>query len=407
MNPLQFNSRTHIIEFMNFDHIPFLWLVLTGGGWLLFLGALAYIFTIRARLKAEIDNRALLTDQFKSLSTEALHATNETFMAIAQERFKNWEQASKGDLERRQMAISEIVKPVQKQLETLGGAVEQLKGTNNLVREDLQTLSRNTLKLAGAMNNPAMRGRWGEMLLDRLLEKAGMVKGIHYDTQSSLTSDTGSRLRPDILINLQDGFRIAIDAKAPIQDIMDDIDDPAKQDAIRMRLADQVRNHIRALGSKSYQDALAKEGGSVDFTVLFLPGEHLFSLAIAGDPQLIDTAADNNIILASPSLMLSLLRVVHLSWRQGELAENAQKIADTGRDLYKSLGVFAGHLDKIGVNLGRSVGAYNDAIGSLERNVLPKARRFEDLQATQTNDALTLPSDIDKLPREVTKQAHG
>lgn len=373
---------------MEFDQSTFLILVITLIGWAFAIGGFFWAFLLRARLKAEIENRNFLADQFKSLSNEALNATNETFLNIAQERFKQWEQGNRNDLEKRQGAIAEIVKPVQKQLETLGGAVEQLRGTSALVREDLQTLSQNTLKLAGAMNNPAMRGRWGEMLLDRLLEKAGMVRGVHYDTQTSLTGEGGSRLRPDIIINLQDGFRIAIDAKAPIQDILDDMDDPAKQDQLRNRLADQVRGHIRALSSKSYQDVLNKDGGSVDFTVLFLPGEHLFSLAIAGDPNLIDMAADNNIILASPSLMLSLLRVVHLSWRQGELAENAQKIADTGRDLYKSLSAFSGHLDKVGTNLERSVGAYNDAKGSLERNVLSKARKFEDLQAVHQSDSL-------------------
>jgi DNA recombination protein RmuC len=395
----------HIITPMPFDQIPIEGIILFAIiGWVLFLCAIAAWVIARAKLNSEIQNRAHLADQFKILSSEALNATNETFLNIAQERFKNWEQASAGDLEKRQTAINEIVKPVKQQLENLGGAVNELRGTSNLVREDLQMLSQNTLKLAGAMNNPAMRGRWGEMLLDRLLEKTGMVRGIHYDTQTSLTdTDTGSKLRPDIIINLQDGFRIAIDAKAPIQDILDDMDDPKMQDKLRIRLADQVRGHIRALGSKSYQDALAKDGGSVDFTVLFLPGEHLFSLAIAGDPKLIDFAADNNIVLTSPSLLLSLLRVVHLSWRQGELAENAQKIADTGRDLYKSLSSFTGHLDKIGTNLTRSVDAYNGALGSLERNVFPKARRFEELQAAQASDTLNTPNDVDKTVREIGK----
>ena len=378
---------------MEIEHI----VIIAICGWVLFLTSVIYAAITRARLKVEIENRSDLLNQFKVLSAEALQTTNESFMSIAQERFKNWEQANKGDLEKRQFAISELVKPVQLNLQNLSGAVNELKGTSALVREDLQMLSKNTLKLAGAMNNPAMRGRWGEMLLDRLLEKSGMVRGVHYDTQSTLDGESGAKLRPDVVISLQDGFRIAIDAKAPIQDILDDLDNPEAQDAIRTRLATQVRSHIKALGSKSYQDAL---GGQVDFTVLFLPGEHLFSLAIAGDPTLIDYAADNNIVLTSPSLMLSLLRVVHLSWRQGELAENAQHIADTGRDLYKSLSVFGGHLDKIGTNLNRSVGAYNDAIGSLERNVLSKARKFEELQAVHTSEQLTSPLEVDKQARE-------
>lgn len=384
---------------MTFDQFPFL--LGLGAGWVFFIAALIIAVIYRAKLKAVIEAKQEMADHFKVVSAEALQASNEIFLQIAQERFKQWEQANKGDLDKRQTAIHDIIAPVQKQLENLGGAVEQLKGTDHLIREDLKNLSQSTLKLAGAMNNPAMRGRWGEMLLDRLLEKAGMVRGVHYNTQTSLTGEGGSRLRPDIIISLQDGFRIAIDAKAPIHDILDDMDDPEKQDQIRTRLAEQVRKHIRDLGSKSYQDAL---GGEVDFTVLFLPGEHLFSLALSGDPDLIDRAADNNIILSSPSLMMSLLRVVHLSWRQGELAENAQKIADTGRDLYKSLSVFAGHLDKVGTHLGRSVGSYNDALGSLERNVMSKARKFEDLQAIHASEILSEPKDIDIQPREITQK---
>jgi DNA recombination protein RmuC len=377
-------------------------MILCAVGWVLFICVSIWAIITRAKLKIEKQGRDDLLNQFKVLSSEALHATNESFMQVAQERFKSWEQNNQGDLEKRQFAISELVKPVQQNLEKLGGAVNELKGTSALVREDLQMLSQSTLKLAGAMNNPAMRGRWGEMLLDRLLEKAGMVRGVHYDTQATVTSDSGSRLRPDIVISLQDGFKIAIDAKAPIQDILEDLDKPEEQDQIRTRLATQVRSHIKALGSKSYQDAL---GSPVDFTVLFLPGEHLFSLAIAGDPELIDYASDNNIVLTSPSLMLSLLRVVHLSWRQGELAENAQHIADTGRDLYKSLSTFGGHLDKVGTNLNRSVGAYNDALGSLERNVLSKARKFEELQATNHSDQLESPQEIEKQARDSIKKA--
>ena len=383
---------------MEIEHI----VIIAAVGWALFFVSIVYAAVTRAKLKTETETRNDLLNQFKVLSAEALQSSNESFMTIAQERFKSWEQANKGDLEKRQFAISELVKPMQENLTHLSGAVSELKGTSALVREDLQMLSKNTLKLAGAMNNPAMRGRWGEMLLDRLLEKAGMVRGVHYNTQSTFQGESGTRLRPDIVISLQDGFKIAIDAKAPIQDILDDMDNPEAQDAIRTRLATQVRAHIRALGAKSYQEAL---GSQVDFTVLFLPGEHLFSLAIAGDPELIDYAADNNIVLASPSLMLSLLRVVHLSWRQGELAENAQKIAETGRDLYKSLSVFGGHLDKIGTNLNRSVGAYNDAMGSLERNVMLKARKFEELQAVHSSDQLTSPQEVDKQARERIEKA--
>lgn len=372
------NSITH----MKFEQIPFEYVLMIGAaGWVLAIIFFIWLMTMRAKVK----NSEEMLNQFKVLSAEALQTTNESFMSVAQERFKAWEQSNQANLSQKQNAVADIVKPVRDHLEKLGGAVNELKGTSALVREDLQNLSQSTLKLAGAMNNPAMRGRWGEMLLDRLLEKAGMVRGVHYDTQTTITDESGSRLRPDIVIALQDGFKIAIDAKAPIQDVLEDLDKPEQQDHIRTRLATQVRTHIKALGSKSYQEAL---GSPVDFTVLFLPGEHLFSLAIAGDPELIDYAADNNIVLTSPSLMLSLLRVVHLSWRQGELAENAQKIADTGRDLYKSLSTFGTHLDKVGTNLERSVGAYNDAMGSLERNVLSKARKFEELQATQNSDSL-------------------
>jgi DNA recombination protein RmuC len=289
---------------------------------------------------------------------------------------------------------------VQKHLETINQSIEQIKGTDQALSKELKSLQQETAKIAGAMHNPASRGKWGEYVLERLLERSGLVKDIHFQTQNTIAS--GERtLRPDIIIHLQDDMRIVIDSKAPVQEIVDDLQDGEKEKDVAAKLAKAVRGHIKALGQKSYQDSL----NSPDFVVLFLPAEHLFSMAVSADPTLIDYAAENNIVLASPILILSILRVVKMSWQSHDLAENAKDIAEAGATLYKRLGVFTEHLDKMGHSMQTSIKHYNNAVGSFERNVLPQARKFEELHALSTPQSLEAPKSLEIAPRTVLKQA--
>ncbi len=347
---------------------------------------------LAAEAKLDAQERALaqagdiLDQRFRVTAQEALLASNEQFLQLARERLGAQQQTSAHDLEKRQKAIADLITPVQEHLKSLSGAIEQVKGTDLALREDLKNLGRETAKLVGALRDPSRQGLWGEFILEGVLDKSGLIKGIHYETQVTIQTEAG-RQRPDAIIKMQDGFNIIVDAKAPIneftQRLADDLDTEQTKNLMN-GLARQVREHVKALGGKTYWENI----DSADFTVLFLPSEHLYSMALRADPDLVDFAAQKNVVIASPTLLMSLLRVVSLSWRQVELAENAKLISERGLDLYKRLLSFTGHMEKVGKGLKNALEGYNSAVGSPERNVLPAARRFKDLQKQAHGDEL-------------------
>jgi len=342
-----------------------------------------------------------LEDRFKTLSQTILDSNVRTFLTLAQDRLATTASAvaanAVNDFDKRAASIAQMVKPVEAQLTQLKTAVDQLQGTDKAIRDDLQSLGRETARLTGALKNPAAQGKWGEFVLETLLERANLIKGQHYETQVSLNA---GKQRPDAVIRLQDGFCIAVDAKAPINDFVTRMEEDlssADIAAIQLRLAQQIRAHIRALGAKGYWESL----DSPDFVVLFLPSESVFSAALMADTGIVDFASENNVIIASPTLMLSLLRVVRMGWRQADTAKNAQMIADMGAELYKRLSSFAGHFSKIGKSLGAAIEAHDSAIGSLERSVFPAARKFEKLQSIKANANIAQPARIDRQPRKL------
>jgi len=341
----------------------------------------------KAAMQARIDSeRAGLDEHFRALAQQVLNTNSESFLTLAQEKLKQAQAEGRHDLDKRSQAISEMVKPVEKHLSVLNGAVEQLQATDKTIREDLQNLSRETARLTGALKNPAAQGRWGEFVLERLLDKANLIKGVHYKSQVSVETDHG-RLQPDVVIYLQDGFNIIVDAKAPITEFINVMDQPqsdADYKNSQQNLARAVRNHIKALGAKNYWEQLE----SPDFVVLFLPSENIFSAALMADPDLIDFASERQVVIASPTLMMSLLRVVGLSWRQVELAKNAQDISRLGSELFDRIATFAGHLDKVGGGINSALAAYNKAVGTFESRVLVSSRKLKDLHAT-TKDVET------------------
>ena len=348
------------------------------------LGAAALLLPRIAALRGQVAQqeavRTAMETTFVSAAQQALDRNSEQFMRLAQEKLKHAQADGAHDLEKRQLAINELLKPVQKQLETLGSTVEQIKGTDQALREDLKHLSRETARLAGALRDPAAQGRWGEFILEGLLDKSGLIKGVHYETQVAISGADGNRQRPDAVIRMQDGLSIVVDAKTPLNEFDSRLSDsltPEEFAALTVNLAKQVRSHVTALGRKGYWEA--PELQSPDFTVLFLPSEPLFSMALRADPALADYAMSQNVVISSPTLFMALLRVVGFGWRQADIARNAQDIATQAADLYKRLTAFAGHIEKVGKGIAGAMGSYNDAVGSLERNVLPAARRFKDL----------------------------
>jgi DNA recombination protein RmuC len=315
---------------------------------------------------------------------------------------KDAQKDSTHDLEKRQKAIDDLVKPVHQNLEALGKALEQVKGTDTALREDLKALSRETAKLVGAMRDPSAQGQWGEFILEGLLEKSGLMRGVHYETQVTIGQE--NRFRPDVIINMQDGFNIIVDAKAPINEFAARLGDNLSEEehaAVVQSLARQVRDHVKRLGGKGYWEN-AKAAGP-DFVVMFLPSEHIYSMALRADPDLVDFALNNGVIIASPTLLMSLLRVVSLSWKQIELAKNAQEISERGNELYKRMLTFTDHMGKIGKGLQGAMNSYDAAVGSLEKSVMPAARKFKELQGGV--DELPEFKTIEQTPRTLMLSA--
>ncbi len=346
----------------------------------------------------------VLDMRFKASAQEALQKSNEQFLQLAQERFKGAQADNAHDLDKRQKAIDELIKPVHENLKSLSAALEQVKGTDQALREDLQSLNRETAKLVGALRDPSAQGTWGEFILEGVLDKSGLIKGLHYETQVSFEAETG-RQRPDAVIHMQDGFNIIIDAKAPINEFAQRLAEDLSENerlTIMKNLSSQVRKHVSALGNKNYWENVE----SPDFTVLFLPSEHVYSIALRADTGLVDFAVSRNVIIASPTLLMSLLRVVSMSWRQVELAANAQEIADLGFDLYKRFLKFTDHFEKIGGHLQSAMKGYDAAVGSLERQVLPAARKFKELQGAKAGiEEIKTHQSIEALPRQISLTA--
>jgi DNA recombination protein RmuC len=265
-----------------------------------------------------------------------------------------------------------------------------------------QQLQGETRNLVKALSRPEIRGQWGELTLKRLAELAGMVKHCDFDQQRSVDNGEGKQ-RPDMVVRMPGGREIIVDAKAPMDGYLGAVEASEDSERVReiRRHARNVRDRVRELSGKRYWKQFPK---SPDFVVLFIPGDQFLSAALEVDPQLLEDAMADRIVLATPSSLVALLRAVAYGWRQESLAENAEQIRIVGEELYERLGNFAEHLGKLGISLNRSVESYNKAVGSFDSRVLPGARKFKDM-GIQEKKELPEPDQIERLPRSVQGDA--
>jgi DNA recombination protein RmuC len=361
-------------------------------------------------LEAALDDaRRKLGDTFQALSAEALKSNNQAFLELAQTAWARLQESARGDLERRQQAITELVKPVRESLDKVDVKLQEIEkarvGAYHTLLEQVRSLQQTQSELRGetgrlvtALRAPSVRGRWGEIQLQRVVELAGMLEYCDFQTQQ--TTEGEGRLRPDLTVRLPGGKHLVVDAKAPLEGYLAALeasDEEARRAALRDH-ARQVRAHMSTLGKKAYWDQFTS---APEFVVLFLPGESFFSAALEQDPALIEAGVDQRVILATPTTLIALLRAVAYGWRQESLARNAAEISRLGRELYKRLSDLGGHWAKMGRSLEAAVEAYNKAVGSLESRVMVSARRFQELGAADPGVSIEELEQVEKAARMV------
>ncbi len=348
------------------------------------------------RLETVKDAQERLSSSFKALSSEALQASMAQLTELAKAQLQTAQAEAKGDLDKRHQAVEQLVAPLKDQLGRVDAQLLRLDQDrresqgrlNAQLTNMIQTNERlrtETGALVTALRKPNTRGQWGQMQLRNVVELAGMVRHCDFVEQSQLPGD--SVLRPDLIVRMPGGKHVLVDAKAPLQGVLDAYearDEQEREEHLR-RHARLLRKHVKALADKAYWDQLES---APDFVVMFLPGEHLYGSALEADPTLLEDAMDKRVLITTPTTFLALLRTIAYGWQQERVAESAQAISDLGRELHSRLFKLATLLDKLGTRLNSTVNAYNDTVGSYERRILPQARRFADHGAVSADSEL-------------------
>ncbi len=369
---------------------------------------------LRTRLvseeKAHRDKLQELETRFRALADEILHTNSAKFLQLVSERFEAHKGEAEKALEARKKEIENLLKPIADNLEkfdrTVGEIEKAREGAYRAILEQVRMLAqthekleRHTIQLIQALRRPQVRGRWGEFQLRNVIELAGMSEHVDYEPQPT-TEGADGRLRPDAIVRLPGGKIVVVDAKTPLDAYLAAIEATEEETRKRefARHAQQLRQHVKMLASKSYWSQFSE---APDFVVMFIPGEAFYAAAMEVDPTLFEDALEQRVLVTTPSTFVALMKAIAYGWQQEKLAENARQVGELGRELHERITRFLEHVQGLGRALGQAVRRYNEAVGSLEARVLPQARRFEQLGVIGAGKTLESPQPIESQPREL------
>ena len=362
------------------------------------------------RERAMVELRKRLDDEFRSTASKLLGEAHESFLQRADETFKRHREAAGVDAEKRRHAIDELVKPMRETLVRYEAGLTEFRSEQQKARGELvgrisdlaksaHDVRLEAQKLSTALRSgPKVRGRWGEEQLRNVVEIAGMAAHVDFVEQPS-HDDGERRKQPDMVVNLPGSRVIAVDSKVSLNAYLDAVE--AETDAARnahlQKHADDIWAHVKALSARDYAASLKS---SLDFVVMFVPGENYFSAAVEARPQLFQDAFDKKVLIATPTTLVAILKSASYGWRQEKAVQNAEVVAGMAKDLYDSLKTMGGHLSGLGKSLETSVKKYNDLLGGVESRVMPRARKFAEYELPGITESIESRDLIEQTPRE-------
>ena len=367
------------------------------------------------REKALHEMRARFENDFQAIASRLLGSAHESFLERANETFEKHEAAAKATFETRQKSVDDLIKPMRETLTRYEQGLREMRdhqkkaqgalsGQIEVLAKSAGAVQAEAAKLSTALKSgPKTRGRWGEEQLRNVVEMAGLSPYCDFTEQMSV-NDGESLKQPDMVINLPGERVIAVDSKVSLNaylDAADEIDD-ARRKIHLAKHGDEIWSHVRGLASKEYASALRK-AGSLDFVVMFIPGENFFAAALEARPDLFQAAFDRGVLMATPTTLIAILKSVAYGWRQEKASENAHKVAELAKDLYSSLRLTGSRISTLGKSLETTVKNYNNMIANIEGSVMPKARRFADYEMPGTEEKISIadPASADvRLPRD-------
>lgn len=352
-----------------------------------------------------------MREQMKAISADVLKQTGDSLAQRLAEQRRAEEERIAGEMRTRAEQLKGLMAPVNEKLGKVEGEIGRLERERKQAQGELATMVRQlhegvgslrqeTGNLVSALKRPSTRGSWGEIQLRNVIEMAGMVSHCDFVEQSTVQSTEGATLRPDVLVRLPGGKLVVIDSKVPLDAYLAHLEaaDEQEKELQLARHGKQTREHITKLASKGYQRQF---DSTPELVVMFIPSDGIYHAALAADPSLIEYGVHQQVLMATPTTLIGLLRAIHYGWRQEQIARSAKEIADAARELHRRLGRFVDPLSKVGRQLGSALAAYNEAVGSFDRRVVPQVRRIEEAGAGSERQIET-PEALEGAPREVT-----